>query len=90
LALTPRADHGRRLTQVQRIADFASMRRLPSFCAWREFADTGRLVSYGYDLVDDFRHASACQEDPRRSENPATCRSFKIACPKAAVEQCKE
>ena len=46
--------------QVRRIAAFASMRRLPSFCAWREFAD------------------------------PATCRSFKIAGPKAAVEQCKD
>jgi putative ABC transport system substrate-binding protein len=42
-----------------RIADLAAMHRLPSFCAAREFAEAGGLISYGYGIRDDYRHAAA-------------------------------
>ena len=44
---------------LRRIADLAMMHRLPSFCEAREFAEVGGLLSYGYGIVDDYRHAAA-------------------------------
>ena len=41
------------------IADFATKRRLPSVCTWREFADAGGLLSYGADTREAWRHAAA-------------------------------
>jgi putative ABC transport system substrate-binding protein len=44
---------------LHRIADLAISHRLPSFCEAREFAEVGGLLSYGYGIADDFRHAAA-------------------------------
>ena len=45
--------------ELRRIADFAIKRRLPSVCAWREFADAGGLLSYGSDNTDTWLQAAA-------------------------------
>jgi len=44
---------------LRRIADLAAMRRLPSCCSVREFAEKGGLLSYGWGIGDDYRHAAA-------------------------------
>jgi len=41
------------------IADLAMKHRLPSFCEALEFAEVGGLISYGYGIADDYRHAAA-------------------------------
>jgi putative ABC transport system substrate-binding protein len=43
---------------LRRIADLASVRRLPSFCSVREFAEAGGLLSYGWGIHDDYRYAA--------------------------------
>ena len=45
--------------ELRRIADFAIKRRLPSVCAWREYADAGGLLSYGSGYSEAWRHAAA-------------------------------
>jgi len=45
--------------ELRRIAGFAIKRRLPSVCAWREFADAGGLLSYGSGYNEAWRHAAA-------------------------------
>jgi putative ABC transport system substrate-binding protein len=44
-----------RLTAIAsgRIADYALQRRLPVIAAWREFVDTGCLMSYGPSRIDE-------------------------------------
>ena len=45
--------------ELRRIADFATERRLPSVCAWREFADAGGLLSYGSPYIETWPHVAA-------------------------------
>ena len=45
--------------ELRRIADFATERRLPSVCAWREFADVGGLLSYGSGYIEAWPHVAA-------------------------------
>lgn len=42
----------------KRIADFAAKNRLPAIGPWREFAEAGGLMSYGYDLAESFAKAA--------------------------------
>jgi putative ABC transport system substrate-binding protein len=46
------------VTNLKRIADFATRNRLPSIFHLREFAQAGGLVSYGVDRSDLFRRAA--------------------------------
>jgi hypothetical protein len=43
---------------VKRIEDFAVKGRLPSMSVRRESVDAGGLISYGADLVDQYRQGS--------------------------------
>jgi putative ABC transport system substrate-binding protein len=38
-----------------RIVEFASGHRLPTLGPWREFAESGGLMAYGYNLLDLLR-----------------------------------
>ena len=46
-------------TQHRReIAELALKNRLPFMCPFREYAEAGNLMSYGYDPADLYRHAA--------------------------------
>ena len=44
--------------QVAQIAGLAAMRRLPSIYPMREFPEAGGLISYGPDVIENFRRAA--------------------------------
>jgi len=41
-----------------RLVDLAAKNRLPAVYPWREFVDTGGLMSYGANLADNYRRAA--------------------------------
>jgi putative tryptophan/tyrosine transport system substrate-binding protein len=59
------------VTNLKRIADFATQNRLPSIFHLREFADAGGLVSYGVDRSDLFRRAATYVDKILKGANPA-------------------
>jgi ABC-type uncharacterized transport system substrate-binding protein len=54
-----------------RIAEFASMSRLPAIYGFREFVDAGGLVAYGIDRGDLFRRAATYVDRILKGANPA-------------------
>jgi putative ABC transport system substrate-binding protein len=54
-----------------RIIKLATERRIPAIYFDREFVAAGGLVSYGPDLIDQFRRAAGYVDRILRSENPA-------------------
>ena len=54
----------------RRLADFALQHRLPSMTPYRELAEAGFLMSYGYNVNDLFRHAAMYVDRILRGAKP--------------------
>jgi putative tryptophan/tyrosine transport system substrate-binding protein len=54
-----------------RIIELAARHKLPAVYAYRIFPEAGGLVSYGPDLVDQYRHAAHYVDRILKGENPA-------------------
>ena len=57
--------------QRVRIAELASKRRLPSMHAFREYVDAGGLMSYGPNLVSQYRQAAGYVDRILKGAKPA-------------------
>jgi putative ABC transport system substrate-binding protein len=55
----------------QMIATFAARHNLPAVCPFRFFAEVGGLISYGPDLVDQYRRAAGYVDRILKGEKPA-------------------
>lgn len=53
------------------IVEFAVKNRLPGMYGWREFVETGGLMSYGVSLSDLFRRAAGYVDKILKGANPA-------------------
>jgi putative ABC transport system substrate-binding protein len=53
------------------ITSLAARYRLPAFYPWRHFAEVGGLLSYGTDLIDNFRRAGAYVDRILKGEKPS-------------------
>jgi putative ABC transport system substrate-binding protein len=53
------------------IISLAAHHRLPAVYYRRQFTNSGGLISYGYDLVEQFRGAAAYVDRILRGEKPA-------------------
>lgn len=53
------------------MAELAARYRLPAVYAYRFFADSGGLLSYGSDLLDNFRRAAGYADRILRGERPS-------------------
>jgi putative ABC transport system substrate-binding protein len=58
------------ITERKRIAAFAIANRIPSMSNYREYPETGGLMSYGPDYSDLFRRAAAYVDRIGRGEKP--------------------
>src|SRR5207249_1328743 len=65
------------VTHLKRIAELATMHRLPAMFHLREFAEAGGLVTYGPDRTDLFRRAPSTSTRFSRAPSRRTCRSSK-------------
>jgi putative ABC transport system substrate-binding protein len=59
------------VTNLKRISDLATKRRLPSIFHLREFADAGGLIAYGPDRSDLFRRAATYVDKILKGAMPA-------------------
>jgi putative ABC transport system substrate-binding protein len=57
--------------QLQNIADGALKYRLPSVYIIREYAEAGGLMSYGANIIDNFRRAATYVDKILKGANPA-------------------
>ena len=57
------------------IIKLAGQLRLPAVYPFRDFALGGGLLSYGPDVVDQYRRAAGYVDRILKGENPPTCRS---------------
>jgi putative ABC transport system substrate-binding protein len=53
------------------ITTLAARYKLPAVCPWRYFIDAGGLMSYGSDLVSQFRSAAQYVDRILKGEKPA-------------------
>jgi putative tryptophan/tyrosine transport system substrate-binding protein len=53
------------------ITSLAARYRLPAFYPWRHFAEVGGLLSYGTDLIDNFRRAATYVDRILKGEKPS-------------------
>jgi len=58
-------------TYRQLIAEFARKNRLPSISRYREFVEAGGLMSYGADVLDNYRRAAWYVDKILRGAKPA-------------------
>jgi putative ABC transport system substrate-binding protein len=58
-------------TRVEQFVALASRRAVPAIYMWREFADSGGLISYGADLADVIRQAGLYTGKILKGEKPA-------------------
>jgi len=54
-----------------RIANLASKNRLPAIYSFKEYVDSGGLISYGIDLTDIFRRSAGHVDKILKGANPA-------------------
>ena len=54
-----------------RVADLVTNARLPAIAAWRQFPESGGLMSYGADIPDMFRRAAVYVDKILRGAKPA-------------------
>jgi putative ABC transport system substrate-binding protein len=54
-----------------RIVDFASRHRMPAIYALKEFAHAGLLLTYGFNLVENYRRAAVFVDKILRGAKPA-------------------
>ena len=59
------------LVHRQLIVALATRHRLPAVYAFRDFAAAGGLLSYGVDVIDQFRQAATYVDRILRGTNPA-------------------
>ena len=57
------------------IVKLAARHKLPAVYFDRVFVDAGGLISYGPDIVDQYRRAAATSTASSRARSPPTCRS---------------
>jgi len=57
--------------QRTRIIELASKHRLPAMYEWRNYAESGGLMSYGTDFADVFRRAASYVDKILRGAKPA-------------------
>jgi len=55
----------------QQIADLAATTRLPAIYGYREHVEVGGLISYGPDLVDQYRRAASYVDKILKGAQPA-------------------
>jgi len=53
-----------------RIVEFVSGHRLPTLGPWREFAESGALMAYGYNVLDVFRRQAGYVDRLLRGARP--------------------
>jgi putative ABC transport system substrate-binding protein len=56
---------------TRRIAELAAKHRLPSIAGWPQYAEAGGLMSYGQNLVENFRRAAAYVDKILKGAKPA-------------------
>lgn len=56
---------------TRRIVELARTRRLPSIAGWPQYAEAGGLMSYGQDLVENFRRAADYVDRILKGRRPA-------------------
>ena len=59
------------LADAREMAALAARHRLPAVYAYRFFADSGGLLSYGSDLLDNFRRAAIYADRILKGEKPS-------------------
>jgi len=59
------------VTQRDLIVALAAQHKLPAVYSVRQFVDSGGLISYGADLVDQFRLAASYVDRILKGEKPA-------------------
>jgi putative ABC transport system substrate-binding protein len=57
--------------QRTRIIDLAAKHRLPAMYEWRNYAESGGLMSYGTDFADVFRRAASYVDKILKGAKPA-------------------
>jgi putative tryptophan/tyrosine transport system substrate-binding protein len=62
---------GLAVTQMDLIVSLAAQHKLPAVYNFRAFVDAGGLISYGADLVDQFRRAAGYVDRILKGEKPA-------------------
>ena len=62
---------GLAVTQIDLIVALAAQHKLPAVYSFRGFVDAGGLISYGADLVDQFRLAAGYVDRILKGEKPA-------------------
>ena len=65
---------GLAVTQRDLIVALAAQHKLAAVYSFRDFVDAGGLISYGADLVDQFRLAAGYVDRILKGEKPADCR----------------
>jgi putative ABC transport system substrate-binding protein len=55
----------------QRIVDLAAKARLPGIYGTREYADSGGLIAYGHNNLENYRHAARLVDKILKGANPA-------------------
>src|SRR5262249_26087066 len=68
LIVTPAASG---ITQRERIVSLAARYKLPTIYYGRDFVDSGGLISYGVDYVDQYRRAASYVDRILKGEKPA-------------------
>ncbi len=63
--------HSILFTLRKEIADLALTRRLRAIGTWREFAESGGLMSYGQNLAENYRRAATYVDKILKGANPA-------------------
>jgi putative tryptophan/tyrosine transport system substrate-binding protein len=62
---------GLAVTQIDLIVALAAQHKLPAVYSFRAYVDAGGLISYGADLVDQFRLAAGYVDRILKGEKPA-------------------
>ena len=62
------------VTNRLRLVDLAARNAIPTMYPWRDFADTGGLLSYGDSLNDAFRLSASMPAASSKATKPAICR----------------
>ncbi len=58
-------------SETRRLVDLAAKTRLPAVYPWREFVDAGGLMSYGANIVDNYRRAATYVDKILKGAKPA-------------------
>jgi putative ABC transport system substrate-binding protein len=65
-----RADERRHGSTCSSAPAICLLRRTPAIYPWREYVDTGGLISYGVNLVDQYRRSAGYVDKILKGANP--------------------